>query len=75
MTNYEKLKSLVQADDKKKIIHFLCSFSLHVLVLKGQLKVSDFLDEEYDEALLFKDLIKSIEECKEINNTDNTTVN
>lgn len=49
MTNYEKLKSLVEADDKSRVANFLVDHSLLVMVDNGNFNELKFLDDEYNE--------------------------
>lgn len=49
MTNYEKLKSLCEADDKDGVVNYMLDHIIHYQYMHGNYNESDYIDEEYDE--------------------------
>lgn len=65
MTNYEKLKSLVEADDKIRVAGFLVDHSLLVLASNGELNELKFLDEEYNRRRVLSGIMTLLKKCKQ----------
>lgn len=61
MTNFEKLKSLVEADDKAGVASFLVDHSLLVMVDNGNFNELKFLDDEYNERRVESGIISLLE--------------